>query len=215
MTLGAVWCPQDKAAEINKRIREIKRSFELPDGYEAKWTKISPKYNRLALALVDYFFDDDDLHFRGVVIPDKALLQHELHEQTHDIWYYKMLFTLLKVVLDPNNRYHVYLDYKDTHGGARIAKLHEVLSNNFYDFSRSIVQSIQLVKSHQVAVMQVADIMVGALGYIHRELTTNQGKREVCERIISRSGYSLRHNTLYRESKFNLLVWKPSERTAE
>jgi hypothetical protein len=215
MALGAVWCPQQKAKEINKRIREIKNSFDLPGDYEAKWTKISPKYNKLSLALVDYFFDDDDLHFRGVVVPDKALLHHELYKQTHDVWYYKMLFTVLKVILDPDNRYHIYLDYKDTHGAARIAKLHEVLSNNFYDFSRSIIESIQLIKSHQVGTLQLADIIVGALAYIHRGLNSNAGKQQVSQRIIARSGYTLMHNTLYLESKFNLLVWKPAERNSE
>ena len=86
MVLGAVWCPAEKTREINKRIREIKQRAGCSSAYEAKWVKISPKHSRVALDLVDYFFDDDDLHFRGVVIPDKALLQHERFDQTHDVW---------------------------------------------------------------------------------------------------------------------------------
>lgn len=39
---------------------------------EMKWTKISPAKVDLYKDLVNYFFDDDDLHFRGVIIPDKT-----------------------------------------------------------------------------------------------------------------------------------------------
>lgn len=209
MALGAVWCPSDKAKEINRRILELKQKIGLSASYEAKWTKISPRHVSLDLDIVDYFFDDDDLHFRGVVIPDKSLLQHERFSQTHDLWYYKMFFTLLKVILDPHNSYHIFLDMKDTRGEDRICKLHEVISSNFYDFSRSIVKDINLVRSHQVNIVQVTDILTGALTYLHRGLSSNLGKQKIVERIVERSGYNLFHNTLYRELKFNLLVWKP------
>jgi hypothetical protein len=120
-----------------------------------------------------------------------------------------MFFVLLKVILDPELKYHIYLDYKDTNGKRKIEKLHEVISNNYYDFSRSIVERVQLVRSHEIDTMQITDVLTGALTYLHRGLDTNAGKSEVIERIKKRSGYSLFHNTLYRESKLNLLIWKP------
>ncbi len=207
MTLGAVWCPKDKVKEINSRIIEIKKKY-FSQNYELKWTKISPKHVGLYLDIVDYFFDDDDLHFRGVVIPDKTLLSHETYNQSHDIWYYKMFFVLLKVILDPLQNYYIYMDYKDTKGNKRIRKLHEVLSNNYYDFSRSIIKKIQLVKSHQVQLIQLTDILIGSLSYLHRNLDSNEGKLKVINRIKKRSKYSLFHTTLYREQKFNLLIWQ-------
>lgn len=209
MSLGAVWCKKAKTKEIAERIRDIKERYGLSRKYEAKWTKISSNHSKVYVDLVDYFFDADDLHFRGVVIPDKTILRHDLFDQTHDTWYYKMFFVLLKVILDPELTYHIYLDYKDTNGRKKIEKLHEVISNNYYDFSRSIVQKIQLVRSHEVEAMQLTDVLTGALTYLHRCLDTNAGKTEVIDRIKKRSGYSLFHNTLYRESKLNLLVWKP------
>lgn len=215
MSLGAVWCKKAKSKEIHQRIHDIKQRYGLPRRYEAKWSKISKNHSKLDVDIVDYFFDNDDLHFRGVVIPDKSILQHALFSQTHDIWYYKMFFILLKVILDPELKYHIYLDYKDTNGREKIEKLHEVISNNYYDFSRSIVERIQLIRSHEVESMQIADVLTGALAYLHRNLDTNTGKSDVIERIKKRSGYSLYHNTLYRESKLNLLIWKPSEGVVE
>jgi hypothetical protein len=209
MALGAVWCPTAKTKEISKRLIEIKERYGLDHGDEIKWTKISSRHFQPYLDIVDYFFDDDDLHFRGVLVPDKTILDHKHFSQTHDEWYYKMLFTLLSPLIDPKCRYVVNLDYKDTHGGERVRKLREVLCNNYYDFDSSIVGAINLVKSHQVELLQLADILIGALTYTARFLTGNEGKLKIIERIKRRSGYSLSNTTLIREEKFNLLVWRP------
>nr|MCU0492201.1 DUF3800 domain-containing protein [Chloroflexaceae bacterium] len=72
MVLGAIWCPLEKAPEILQRIREIKRDHGLSAHFESKWVKVSPAQQQFYLALLDYFFDDDDLHFRALVVPDKA-----------------------------------------------------------------------------------------------------------------------------------------------
>ena len=209
MVLGAVWCPSIKAKEITKRLIEIKSHYNLEHKDELKWIKISPNHFHLYMDIIDYFFDDDDLHFRGLVIPDKNLLDHEQFGQTHDEWYYKMFFNLLSPIIDPKKRYAISLDYKDTNGHQRIQKLRDVLSNNFYDFDRNVIDQIILVKSHQVELIQLADILAGALSYNFRNLVTNRGKIAIIDRIKQRSGYRLTNTTLLREEKFNLFVWKP------
>jgi len=209
MVLGAVWCPSAKTKEISKRLIEIKARHSLKHNDEIKWTKISSNHYQLYMDIVDYFFDDDDMHFRGLIIPDKALLQHECFNQTHDEWYYKMFFSLLNPLIDPQKTYSISLDYKDTHGSQRIKKLREVLCNNFYDFNRDIIKQIILVKSHQVQQIQITDILIGALSYHFRNLDTNKGKLALINRIKQRSGYKLSNTTLLREEKFNLFVWKP------
>jgi hypothetical protein len=96
MVLGAVWCPLEKTREIAKRIREIKQRHNLSPAFEVKWIKVSPVKKLFYLDLMDYFFDDDDLHFRALIVPDKSQLRHEDFAQDHDTWYYKMYFDLLK-----------------------------------------------------------------------------------------------------------------------
>lgn len=209
MVLGAVWCSSAKTKEISKRLIEIKKRHSLQHKDEIKWTKISPNHYQLYMDIIDYFFDDDDIHFRGLIIPDKALLQHDRFGQTHDEWYYKMFFTLLSPIIDPQKSFSICLDYKDTNGNKRIKKLQDVLCNNYYDFNRDIIKQIILVKSHQVELMQVSDILIGALSYNFRQFDTNKGKLALIQRIKQRSGYKLTSTTLLREEKFNLFVWKP------
>jgi len=74
MVLGAVWCPLDKTREIAVRLREIKRKHGLPASFEVKWTKVSSSKQAFYLDLMDYFFDDNDLHFRALICRKKQNL---------------------------------------------------------------------------------------------------------------------------------------------
>ena len=208
MVLGAVWCPAEKAREITVRLREIKARHGCPPGFEVKWSRVSPAGQQLYLDLIDHFFDDDDLHARALIVPDKGLLDHAHFGQDHDTWYYKMYFEMLQVLLTPRGRYCVYLGIKDTRSARKVAKLHDMLANNLYDFRREIVERIQTVRSHEVEQLQLADLLIGAIGYANRGVSSNAGKLAVVERIRSRSGYSLTRSTLLREDKLNLFRWQ-------
>ena len=207
MVLGAVWCPLDKAREIAVRVREIKTRHGLPATFETKWGKVSASKKGFYLDLVDYFFDDDDQHFRALIVPDKSKLTHKTFEQDHDTWYYKMYFDLLKVLIHPKAQYSIYLDIKDTRSAAKVAKLHEVLCSNLYDFEQRVIPRVQVVRSHEVEQVQLADILIGAVSYANRGLRGNEGKTAIVERVRKRSSYSLTHSTLLKEEKFNLFRW--------
>lgn len=211
MVLGAVSCPKSKSREIAQRIAEIKKRHKMPAAFEFKWTKVSPSKLRMYLDVIDYFFDDDDLNFRALVIPNKRRLNHALFEQNHDDWYYKMYFTLLKVVLRPSDGFDIYLDIKDTKSRKKVKRLHEVLCNNSYDFSRRVIRRVQQVRSHEVAQSQLADLLIGALAYKTRNDFRNAAKVALVQRIAERSKYSLDRSTLLREEKFNLFFWHGHE----
>ncbi|MBN1579457.1 MAG: DUF3800 domain-containing protein [Anaerolineae bacterium] len=212
MVLGAVWCPLEKTREISVRLREIKQRHGLDSNFEIKWTKVSPARGQFYRDIMDYFFDDDDLHFRALIVPDKFLLRHQDFEQTHDEWYYKMYFDMLKIILRPDAQYHIYLDIKDTQGVDKVAKLHQVLCNSIFDFSRDIVQRMQVVRSHEVELIQLVDLLIGTVSYANRGLETSQAKLALVRRMRERSHYQLTRTTLFREDKVNLFIWRPSEK---
>lgn len=211
MVLGAVWCPSEKAKEISIRLREKKVQHGMRSDFEIKWTKVSPAKESFYLDIMDYFFDDDDLHFRALIVPDKSMLQHEMFHQSHDEWYYKMYFEMLKAILNPTTHYRIYIDLKDTYGAAKVHKLHEVLANNLYDFSRKIIERLQIARSHEVEILQLADLLIGAVSYVNRGLSSNAAKLALVNRMKSRFGYRLIHSTLLRESKVNIFRWQALE----
>lgn len=211
MVLGALACVANMTREVFCAIREIKIRHKLPASFEIKWTKVSPAKMEFYMELLDYFFSTQQLKFRAVVIKDKQLLEHSNFEgQTHDTWYYKMLFQLLKVVLTPCDKYRIYLDKKDTRSGIKIRELHDILCSSKYDFSREIIERVQSVHSHEIELLQLADLLIGAIGFANRSLSNkSSAKVRMNEYIVERSGYSLRATTLLKEEKMNLFFWQP------
>jgi hypothetical protein len=210
MVLGAVWMPAESVRAVCDRIAEIKQEHGVHPHAEVKWTKASANKRQLYLDLVNFFFDMSDLHFRALIAPKNGLC-HADHEQTHDQWYYKMYFDMLKVLFSPKAKYHVYIDIKDSRGGRKVRKLHDVLCNNMYDFQREIIERVQIIRSEESQVMQLADLLIGVVSYANRGLATSSTKQSLVEKVKARTGYSLTRTTLYREEKFNLFKWTPSE----
>jgi Protein of unknown function (DUF3800) len=207
MVLGALWCPKDKARETAIRIREIKVQHGLSVRTEAKWNRVSTAKKDFYLALLDFFLDDDDLHFRGLVIPDKGKIDHARFNQDHDTWYYKMYFQLLEPLINPTQQHHIYLDIKDTRSAEKVRKLHDVLSNSKRDFDRRIIQTVQNIRSHEAEQMQIADLLIGALSYANRDLQTSEAKLAFVHRLQSRTKLSLKTSTLLGAKKLNVFVW--------
>lgn len=208
MVLGGVWCPADKKDEIFRRLREIKEEHGLNKHFEIKWNKVSKGKLEFYMDVINYFFDNSDLHFRVLVVPNKSELKHEEFGHSHDTFYYKMYFNLLKTLFEPDCGYNIYIDIKDTRGQKKADKLHEVLCNNHYDFNRELIKKVQQVRSEEVELVALADLLIGAMSYLHRGKTTSEAKLKLIERIKERSKYNLMASTLYRENKFNIFVWR-------
>lgn len=221
MVLGAVSCPESKKSEIFQRISEIKKKYDLiPKNkkcpkenrtyYEIKWNKVSMAKIEFYKEIIDYFFDDDDLCFRVLVVPDKSKIDYARYNHTHDTFYYKMYFNMLKVILNPENAHSIYIDTKDTKSTEKVHKLEQVLRNDKYDFSKEIIKKVQQVRSHEVELLQAADLLIGAVSYVNRGLKESQAKLILVNHIKHRSRYSLLKSTLVRERKFNIFIWDPT-----
>lgn len=222
MALGAVYCPASKKNEIFQRLFELKKKHKLiPQKiknsnenrayYELKWGKVSLAKIQYYKDVIDYFFADDDLSFRVLIVPDKSSLDYEKYNHTHDTFYYKMYFSMLKVILNPEKGHHIFIDIKDTRSKEKVHKLEKVLRNDKYDYSKEIIKMVQQVRSHEVELIQLADLLTGAISYVNRDLTGSKAKRILIDHIRHRSKYTLTKSTLIREQKFNIFIWEPSK----
>lgn len=220
MALGAVYCPASKKGDIFLRLDEIKRKYNLIPKhiknpkenratYEIKWNKVSKSQLAFFKEVIDYFFDDDDICFRVLVVSDKGKLDYERFGHTHDTFYYKMYFSMLKVILNPEYGHNIYIDIKDSRSKEKVGKLEEVLRNDRYDFSKEIIKKVQQVRSHEVELVQLADLLTGAVSYVNRGLHSSTAKNALVEHIRYRSRYSLVKSTLIKEKKFNVFIWEP------
>lgn len=211
MVLGGVWIPKSKRKEICKKIRQIKSEHGIPMNYELKWTNISKYKKSVYFDLINYFFDHEDMHFRCIVIQGKSQLDFHQYSGDYDDWYYKMYFQMLSQIFASEHQYNIYIDIKDTISSEKIMKLHDVCANSIYDFPHNIIKKIQPIRSDEVEIMQLTDILIGAMSYHHRDLKSNAVKLEIIDLIKRRSGRRLDKASLLRENKFNIFLWRPRQ----
>lgn len=179
----------------NDNMRKIKQNHNLHT--EAKWSSLSKSSYPFYTELIDYFFATD-LQYRAIVI-EKSQLKHEDYNQSHDDFYYKMYFQLLskKILADCN--YNIYLDIKDTRSAKKVNGLRAFLNNNFV-----AVRNLQNIRSHESELMQLTDVITGAIGYHLRGFDKVIAKTKVIEKIKSRSKLPLTASTARESQKFNL-----------
>jgi hypothetical protein len=212
MALGAVTVPKKKVRSISKNIRKIKQEYNCNG--ELKWTKVSQKNTLFYIALVDYFFSNAELSFRALVVGKKHSLDHEqFNDGSHDSFYYKMYFYLIRNIVENriDHTFEIYIDIKDTRSGEKVYKLNDVLAYNFRDFEKKQVYKIQQIRSHESELLQLADLLLGAITYENRGLHGNPAKQAIVQRMKDQLGISLRESTPPWESKFNLFRFAPRE----
>ena len=208
--LGAVWCPLDEVARLSREVQDMKTRHRAAG--ELKWTKVSKARLDFYLELVDWFLAEAPLHFRGLVVLYKERLNHALFNQgSHDNFYYKMYFSLLSKILNPEERYNIYLDIKDTRSRLKLRKLGEALCNDKYDFTSQMIGHLQNIRSHESYLLQVCDFLLGAVSYRHRGLSGNPAKVAIIRHLEERLGRELLRSTPLREEKFNLFLFTPRE----
>lgn len=214
MIIGSVWFEKRFKNLINNDIRQLKIKHGLSSWAELKWTKVSPSKSDFYFDIINYFINNENIYYRGVVAKGKKTLNHDKYnEGDYDLWYYKMYFSMLDRIIQPHNEYNIYIDIKDTRGAARTMKLQEVLCNNIYDFNREVVKKIAEVDSKRSDALQLADLLNGALAYynrgLHEKADSNKAKQRVVE--LLQEYFSLDNTTPLCHEKFNLLVWRGRE----
>lgn len=210
LVIGGIWCPKESVKKISEEIREIKNRYQARG--ELKWKRVSISREDYFLELVDYFFRNHFLNFRCLLVDDKTKLNHDYFNMgSHDSFYYKMFFYMLRNILKPQHHYNIFLDIKDTRSAQKLFMLKEVLCNNVYDFTQQMIGNIQNIHSHESEILQLADFFIGAVSYFNRGLITSNTKRKIVDRINNKTGQNLGHSSPPWVEKFNLFVFTPSE----
>lgn len=198
MLFGAVWCPQEEIGRNTLAIRKLKEIHRSRG--ELKWSKVSASRESFFLAMIDLFFSTPGLNFRCLIVNDKEKLDHAYYNRgSHNSFYYKMYYYLLRNIISDMNQYDIYLDIKDTRSQMKIDFLREVLCNSFNDFDQRVIRKIQHVRSREVELLQLADFLMGAIAYKNRNLSENKNGGYRQDLPVIREGSANQHPTVGRE----------------
>lgn len=196
MVIGYVSTPYHLLKMHNTNIRELKMKHYLKG--EMKWSALSksryPFYNEL----IDYFFSNSSLEFRAIVV-NKSQMNHEAFNQSHADFYDKMYYQLLNKKIHPEHNYNIYMDIKDSYSYQKAKNLKSYLERDYRN-----IRNLQVIKSYESELMQLADILIGALNYKIRGLDKVTAKNNIIEKIEKHCGKTLTQRTPKDENKFNL-----------
>ncbi len=192
MLMGYIGIPYNQLKQHKKEISNLKRSHNFKG--EIKWSNVSRAKYEFYSDLIAYFFATD-LFFRGIIV-EKKQINEAAFEFNYDDFYFKMYYQLLHHKLSMGNTYNVYLDIKDTRSHRKVNKLKNILQYN------SSIRNLQAIRSYESSLMQISDLIMGAINYRLRGLNKVIAKNKLIEKIEKESGSLLRPTPLH-ENKFN------------
>lgn len=207
MLIGAVYCPKYKVKKVNEYIEHLKENYNLSDKIELKWNKIDKKTEKLYLDIINYFFNNDDLKFRVIVV-DKTKLDHEKYNQTENDFYHKAYYDMLKYIIIPGNYYNIYPDIKDTNSYYYHQVMLDYLRIKMSDTNKKTIKKVQPIRSYEAPILQINDILIGALSYYYRNLSGNSVKLNIINEIKKLYQNDFDTSSYYSNTKFNIFIWR-------
>ena len=141
------------------------------------------------------------------MVIDKERLNHKKYNQTENDFYHKAYYEMLKYIINRNNSYNIYPDIKDTNSYYYHQVMLNYLKIKILDTNNEIIKKVQPIKSYEAPILQINDILIGALSYSYRKLSDNDAKLNIIKKIDSLYPDNL-DETSYSE-KFNIFMWKP------
>jgi hypothetical protein len=201
--IGGLWVPTDARETLKAGLKELRERHNVHG--EFKWTRVSPSRLSFYADLVPFFFDSNLMRFRCLVLPANQLDAIRFHNGDNELVFYKFYYQLLHHWILDFNTYRIFTDLRTNRVKQRLERLRETLdnSNRFAN-----VASVQALPSEQLDLLQLADVLIGAVGYRFHGDGKSSAKWSVVTEIEERLGHKI-VRTRKTEEKFNVFRWQP------
>lgn len=196
MILGGIWVPYDIREDIKNSIKQLKDKHNVYGEY--KWNTVSPSKVDFFLELIDVFFLHP-IRFRCIVVDGTTVNLSKYHDSDSELGFYKFYYQLLVHWLNSKETYWIYLDHKKNKLPDRLHTLERVLERS----ANANIGDVQAIESKQSLLIQLADVLIGAVGYKYHQLQSSNAKLSVVEYIEKKLGHEI-YATPKSERKFNV-----------
>ena len=198
MILGSLWMPAEYRTNFKASMHQIMQKHAYAN--EIKWNKVAPSTVDFYLAIVDAFFSENNLRFRGLVVEADKIDLVRFHHDDGELSFYKFYYQLLHHWIFDYNEYSFFLDLKVNKDRNRISKLREVIeSANLF----SKIKNVQALPSNESFGIQVADFFAGCINGKLNKKIASPAKHKVIARIEQTIGHKI-EPTSKSEDKFNV-----------
>ena len=245
MLLGGLWVRMQDVVFVEKEIWKIRRKHGYQNNSgawidflgEFKWTKVSEKYLAVYKEVVDLFFDlisNGKIRF-CVMLIDTHNPEVQKYNNLKRDGYFKLLYQLYLHNCRVPGIYKIYPDkitnprHKVNLEILRIA-LEKSLDKKFSKLvnpdnkPESYVQSIIPVDSKKVQILQMVDVVIGAIGYFqNRYFKRDEAKKakiELMKYVFDKLIYSGtikivgKKFLIARSTRFNIWLFRPKNKNS-
>ena len=199
MVIGALFIERTLVPEIREKIKEIRKKHGVNG--ELKWVKTSTKVLPFYKELFQYLFsfDSSKVTFRCIVVNKSQVDYEKYHQQDKDLAFYKFYYQLLKRRLK-DDMYYIFLDFRPSKNKNSVRRLGEFLGM----FTRGI-KHIQAYPSHENILIQIADVLSGAVSFSRNTPNGGEAKKKLVKTIASAiEKKDLNFKSSFWENKFNI-----------
>ncbi len=212
---GGLWVPEPAMRAVRERFKAHRDRH--PKIGEYKWEYVNGDVPMTAyVEIVDLFFEFAVRHgvcFRCIVIPNAEDPSQRLDRVEKDLGFFKAYYTFLhwRLRLNPGAHYHVRLDQKTSPRGCPEKELMRCLNAAARrDLPEPhTVLSCLPVSSHETDLVQMADVLCGAVGWAWNAMPTKRcAKPLLHQHICERLGWSTLANRVTGAGSVPFNVWR-------
>lgn len=195
--IGSIWIPADTRQDFKKGIHKIKNHYGIHG--EFKWNKVSPAYYEFYKEIVDFFFANESIRFRIILIESEKIDNIVYHGGDNELSFYKFYYQLLNHWILDFNKYDIFLDFKINRNKGRLNTLKDKIQVA-HPFSE--IHQVQGLPSEQSLGIQLADLLTGIVTSKFNDKLKSKAKLDLIKHIEeSHRHIAPTHKT---EEKFNV-----------
>lgn len=215
MVLGGIIVPSENVILFDGAMKLYRETNNMKA--ELKWSKVSNQKLSEYKALIDLFFTYiKGMHFKSIVIDTHQIDHKKYSKGNKELGFYKFMYQFLLHSFGHyaknDDKYIIYLDERNSSYSLGTLKLilNRGLKKKFKGkITRDIIRNIEPKNSKDIDLLQVADILMGAIGYemnlCHLRSNAKRGKILLCEYIANKMGMgSLMQETPYSKKDFSI-----------
>lgn len=198
LSIGSIWIPAGERETIKNEIKELKQQHHILG--EFKWNRVTKKSLPLDKAILDYFFSNQNIRFRTILVDSRHVDLVQFHESDAELGFYKFYYQLIHHWVLDFNEYFVFVDKKTNRLPDRLTVLQRVLNHS--NLSSKVV-SIQALPAREVVLIQLVDLLTGMVNAKLNQTITSESKISLIKHVEETLGREIAQ-TSKSEEKFNV-----------
>lgn len=210
MLIGGLWVPRADVAVLREGLNAVRLKHGLRA--EMKWTKVSQTMLIPYMDFVGTFFNLPRARFRCLVLDTQVIDYKTYHFGDKELGFYKFYYLLVSRNLARDSANWLYVDHRNLEKLYRLDALKETVNawcRQYRGDARLV--SVEPLDSKKDDIIQVTDIILGAVGRCWNQDKSTGGKADLCTYIRQRAGVSLGSQTKRRDAKLSIWKWEPSK----